>query len=86
MNLLGKKKFDIRRAAFSITPAGKERLENMQGQGIELKILTVLSEKGPLTINEIDHEIGTKDAYKIEALMRSGMQMGVVSPVKGSEL
>jgi predicted transcriptional regulator len=74
-----KKKRDIRKAIFSITPLGQDRLTNNKGNGIELKILNTLVEDGPQTVNEIAKSIGISDIYKIEALMESGEKMGVVT-------
>jgi len=74
-----KAKRDIRKAIFSITPLGQDRLTNNKGSGIELKILNTLVEDGPQTVNEISKSINISDIYKIEALMESGEKMGVVT-------
>jgi predicted transcriptional regulator len=79
MNIIGKKKTNLRSQTFNITPTGMERLEKMNGTGLELRILGTLAENGPLTILEIDRNVGTKDPYKIEQAIVNAMELGVIS-------
>jgi len=79
MNITGKKKPSMRSQTFNITPTGMERLEKMNGTGLELKILGTLAENGPSTVLEIDKAVGTHDPYKIEQALTGAIQLGVIS-------
>ena len=86
MNIMGKKKQSIRTMSFNITPAGQERLDNGQGTGIELKILTHLSESGPLSVVELDKLVGIHDVYKTETFLMQGTKFGYISALKGQDI
>jgi predicted transcriptional regulator len=81
-----KKRASIRTASLILTPAGKDRVENMEGQGVEFRILTTLQERGPMTIREIDTAMTLGDVYKIEYMVKSLMQRGLVTAVKSQEI
>lgn len=81
-----RKKANIRTASLVLTPAGKDRVENMEGQGVEFRILTTLQERGPMTVKEIDTAMTLGDVYKVEYMVKSLMQRGLVTAVKSQEL
>lgn len=78
------KKVGIRQQCFTVTPIGKERVENMEGQGPMLVVLTRLESDGPQTIVEISHRTGLDD-YTVEECIKRLAKQGAVTALKSQE-
>jgi len=68
-----------------ITPLGKQKLENLDGDGPKFAVLSALGERGPCTLSEIAAESGYSKQNCKYVLKADLIPQGLAQVVKAGE-